>query len=80
VTAGQEADCSNYDALIEARDSDPAIMLADKGYDSDPIRQDLRDHGAVPEIPTKSGTATYSTASAAPSTRSAAASSASSTA
>jgi transposase len=53
VTAGQEADCSNYGALMEARDSDPAIMLADKGYDSDPIRQDLRDRGAVPEIPTK---------------------------
>ncbi len=53
MTAGQEADCSNYDALMEARDSDPAIMLADKGYDSDQIRQDLRDRGAVPEIPTK---------------------------
>ena len=53
MTAGQEADCSNYDALMEARDSDPAVMLGDKGYDSDPIRQDLRDRGAVPEIPTK---------------------------
>jgi IS5 family transposase len=38
---------------MEARDSDPAIMLGDKGYDSDPIRQDLRDRGALPEIPTK---------------------------
>lgn len=28
-------------------------MLADKGYDSDPIRQDPRDRGAVPEIPAK---------------------------
>ncbi len=53
MTAGQEADCSNYDALMEARDSDPAIMLGDKGYDSDPIRRDLSDRGAVPEIPTK---------------------------
>ena len=53
MTAGQEADCSNHDALMEARDSDPAIMLGDKGYDSDPIRQDLRGRGAVPEIPTK---------------------------
>jgi len=50
VTAGQEADCSNYAALMEARESDPAIMLADRGYDSDPIRQDLRDRGAEPEI------------------------------
>ena len=38
---------------MQARDSDPAIMLGDKGYDSDAIRQDLRDRGAVPEIPTK---------------------------
>ena len=38
---------------MEVRDSDPTIMLADKGYDSDPIRRDLRDRGAVPEIPTK---------------------------
>jgi transposase len=53
VTAGQEADCSNYDALMAARDSDPAIMLGGKGYDSDPIRQDLRDRGAVPELPTR---------------------------
>jgi len=53
VTAGQEADCSNYAALMEARESDLAIMLADRGYDSDLIRQDLRDRGAVPEIPTK---------------------------
>ena len=52
VTAGQEADCSNYNALIEARDSDPAIMLGDKRYDSDPIRQDLRDRSAMPRIPT----------------------------
>jgi transposase len=28
-------------------------MLADKGYDSNAIRQDLRDRGTAPEIPTK---------------------------
>jgi transposase len=28
-------------------------LLADKGYDSDAIRQDLRDRGASPEIQTK---------------------------
>ena len=53
MTAGQEADCSNYDALMDVRDSDPAIMLGDKGYDSAPIRRDLHDRSAVPEIPTK---------------------------
>jgi IS5 family transposase len=29
-------------------------MLADKGYDSDAIRHDLRDRGTAPEIQTKS--------------------------
>jgi hypothetical protein len=29
------------------RDSDPDAMLADKGYDSDAIRQDLLDRGAA---------------------------------
>ncbi|WP_188904343.1 IS5 family transposase [Caldovatus sediminis] len=53
VTAGQETDCSHYEALMQARDSDPAIMLGDNGCDSDPIWQDLRDRGAAPEIPTK---------------------------
>jgi transposase len=53
VTVGQEADCSPCEALMQARDSDPAIMLGDKGCDSDPIRRDLRDRGAAPEIPTK---------------------------
>ena len=35
------------------RDDDPGAMLADKGYDSDRVREDLRDRGAAPEIPTK---------------------------
>jgi transposase len=38
---------------MEEQDSDPAIMLVDRGYDSDVIRQDVRDHGRQPEIPTK---------------------------
>ena len=38
---------------MEQRDSVPGALLADKGYDSDQIRQDLRDRGAAPEIPTK---------------------------
>lgn len=38
---------------MEERDSDPGILLADRGYDSDVIRQDVRDRGGQPEIPTK---------------------------
>ena len=53
LTGGETHDVKAYDDLMEERDSDPGALLADKGYDSDAIRQDLRDRGATPEIPTK---------------------------
>lgn len=34
-------------------DVDPEVLLADRGYDSDPIRDDVRARGGTPEIPTK---------------------------
>ena len=34
-------------------DADPAVMLGDKGYDSDAIRDEVRARGGAPEIPTK---------------------------
>ena len=53
LSEGEAHDVTAYDDLMEQRDSDPGAMLADKGYDSDAIRQDLRDRGTAPEIPTK---------------------------
>jgi transposase len=53
LTGGEAHDVTAYDDLMEQRDSDPGAMLGDKGYDSDAIRQDLKDRGAAPEIPTK---------------------------
>jgi transposase len=53
LSEGQAHDSTTYEALMDERDSDPGAMLADNGYDSDTIRQDLRDRGAAPEIPTK---------------------------
>ncbi len=53
ATPGQAHDVTAYDDLMDQRDSDPGALLADKRYDSDAIRQDLRDRGASPEIPTK---------------------------
>jgi len=53
LSVGEAHDVTAYDLLMEQRDSDPGVMLADKGYDSDAIRQDLRDRGTTPEIPTK---------------------------
>jgi hypothetical protein len=46
-------DVTAYDKLMKQRDTDTCAMLADKGYGSDAIRQDLRARGAAPEIPTK---------------------------
>ena len=43
-----------YDDLMAEDAPDPAAMLADKGYDSDAIRDDLEGRGAEPVIPTKS--------------------------
>jgi transposase len=53
LTPGEAHDVTAYPALMEERDSDPGVLLADKGYDSDAIRQDAKDRGATPEIPTK---------------------------
>ncbi len=33
--------------------TDPEVLLADRGYDSDAIRDDVRSRGGTPEIPTK---------------------------
>ncbi len=38
---------------MDERDSDPGVLLADRGYDNDAIRRDAHDRGAAPEIPTK---------------------------
>ena len=54
LSEGEAHDVTAYDGLMQERDSDPGAMLADKGYDSDAIRHDLRDSGATPEIPSRS--------------------------
>lgn len=51
MTAGQKHDCQRAPSLIEA--TKPECLLADKAYDSDGIRQQLREHGAVAVIPPK---------------------------
>lgn len=43
-----------YEDLVQEEAPAPAAMLADKGYDSDAIRDDLERRGADPVIPTKS--------------------------
>ena len=43
-----------YDALMELHDINPDWLLANKGYDSDDIRNDLADRGIEPVIPPRS--------------------------
>jgi IS5 family transposase len=52
LSPGEAHDVTTYDNLMALHEADPAILLADRGYDSDAIRQDLLDRGAEPEIPT----------------------------
>jgi transposase len=53
LTAGEAHDATAYADLMDERDSDPGVLLGDRGYDSDEIRRDARDRGATPEIPTR---------------------------
>jgi hypothetical protein len=64
---------------LAEHDTDPNVLLADRGYDSDTIREDLRARAASLKFQPRR-TAACSTQSIAPSTPCATASSASSTA
>nr|WP_280174681.1 transposase [Kaistia soli] len=54
VTPGRASDMTAYGDLMDEDVPDPVAMLADKGYDSDAIRDDLKGRGIEPVIPTKS--------------------------
>ncbi len=51
LTPGEVHDAAAYPGLMGERESDPGVLLGDRGYDSDAIRRDARDRGAMPEIP-----------------------------
>lgn len=53
ITPGQAHDVTAYPALMEEVDDDPEQMLADKGYDSDAVRDDIEARGGEAQIPTK---------------------------
>jgi transposase len=54
ITPGQDHDVTAYPSLMAEVDDDPEQMLGDKGYDSDAVRDDIRQRGGEPAIPTKS--------------------------
>jgi transposase len=54
LTPGEAADCKTYDTLIELPEQAPHALLADKAYDTDAIREDLKKRGIKAVIPPKS--------------------------
>jgi transposase len=54
LTPGETADCKAYDDLIDGPEQKPKALLADKAYDSDVIRADLKRRGIKAVIPPKS--------------------------
>lgn len=54
LTPGEAADCKAYDELIDLPERQPKALLADKAYDTDAIRADLKRRGIKPVIPPKS--------------------------
>ncbi len=51
LTPGQKADVTQGEALIEGHDAD--AVIADKGYDSDPLVRRIEAQGAEAVIPPK---------------------------
>ncbi len=53
LTPGEAHDSTAYADLMADHGTNPKVLLADRGYDSDAIRDDVRSRGGTPEIPTK---------------------------
>ena len=53
LTGGQAHEVKGYDALMELFEAQPEKLLADKGYNSDAIRDNLEERGIEPVIPPK---------------------------
>jgi transposase len=54
LTPGEAADCKAYETLIELPEQTPDALLADKAYDTDDIRGDLKERRIKAVIPPKS--------------------------
>lgn len=54
LTGGERHDMTEAEGLLH--NLSPDYVVADKGYDSDPLRQRIRKQGAKPVIPARKGT------------------------
>ena len=50
LTPGQAADCRAAESLLSSLPFD-CLVMADRAYDTDAIRRQIEDQGAVPNIP-----------------------------
>ena len=53
VTGGQVSDYRGYDAVMDDDLPPPKVLMADRGYDSDHIRDDVAQRGGTPIIPAR---------------------------
>ncbi len=51
ITPGQDSDCTGYDLMMADTLPQPAVLVADRGYDSDKVREDVESRTALPMIP-----------------------------
>jgi transposase len=53
ITGGQVSDYRGYDAVMDDDLPQPKVLMADRGYDSEHIREDVEQRGATPIIPAR---------------------------
>lgn len=53
LTGGEVSDFKGYMPVMDADGPKPKVLLADKGYDADFIREDMERRGGMAMIPTK---------------------------
>lgn len=51
ITPGQVSDYTGYDLVMADNLPQPAVLVADRGYDSDNVREDIESRDALPMIP-----------------------------
>lgn len=51
ITPGQDSDYTGYDLVMADNLPQPAVLVADRGYDSDRIREDIEGRNALSMIP-----------------------------
>lgn len=54
ITGGEVSDYKGFDLLVDEDTPSPKVFIADKGYDSDHVRQTIENNGGTAVIPSRS--------------------------